>query len=298
MNQTILQSLAEGNILIADGATGTMLMQSGLPAGAPPELWNEERPEAVIQLHQAYLNAGSQIILTNTFGGSRIKLGKAGYANKTRQFNRAAAELAQKAADGSAYVAGDLGPTGEMMAPFGTLTYEFALEVFQEQAEALVAGGVDFLWIETMSDLEEARAAINAAHTVTDLPLFCSLSFSARGRTMMGVNARQAVDELWQLGLSAIGANCGKGLDIVAEVLPQFAEQLPGVPLIAKPNAGLPRLVDGQTIYDTPPDAFAARIDDFIGMGARIVGACCGSNPEYIAAIKSQIASAKNRTHS
>jgi 5-methyltetrahydrofolate--homocysteine methyltransferase len=270
-----------------------MLMAAGLPAGAPPEAWNVENPEQILHLHQAYLDAGSQIILTNTFGGSRIKLDKAGYGAQTHEFNRQAGILARQAAasrGGTAFIAGDLGPTGEMMAPFGPLTYEQALECYREEAAALAEGGVDFFWIETMSDLEEARAALTAVREAAPgLAVFCSLSFSGRGKTMMGLDARQAAEELWPLGLSAIGANCGKGLDIIEPVLNQFAESLPGVPLIAKPNAGLPRLVDGKTLYDTPPDIFAARIQEFTRMGARVVGACCGSNPEYIAAIRARL---------
>ena len=292
MGNSIIEALSTGETLVADGATGTMLMTAGLPAGAPPEAWNVENPEQILHLHQAYLDAGSQIILTNTFGGSRIKLDKAGYGAQIHEFNRQAGILARQAAanrshDGvTAFVAGDLGPTGEMTAPFGPLTFEKALDCFREQAAALAEGGVDFFWIETMSDLKETRAAVMAAREVApELAVFCSFSFTGRGKTMMGLDARQAAKELWPLGLSAIGANCGKGLDIIEPVLMQFAETLPGVPLIAKPNAGLPRLVDGQTLYDTPPDTFAARIQEFTQIGARVVGACCGSSPEYIAAI-------------
>jgi 5-methyltetrahydrofolate--homocysteine methyltransferase len=270
-----------------------MLMAAGLPAGAPPEAWNVENPEQILRLYQAYLEAGSQIILTNTFGGNRIKLEKTGYGAQTHDLNRQAGILARQAAanrGGTAFIAGDLGPTGEMMAPFGPLTYEAALDCFREQAAALAEGGVDFFWVETMSDLEEARAAITAAREVAPgLAVFCSFSFTGRGRTMMGLDVRTAAQELWPLGLSAIGANCGKGLDIIEPVLHQFTEALPGVPLIAKPNAGLPRVVEGQAVYDTPPDTFAARIQEFTRMGARVVGACCGSNPEYITAIRARL---------
>jgi 5-methyltetrahydrofolate--homocysteine methyltransferase len=289
MDTKLKDHLAQGKLLIADGATGTMMMAAGLPAGTAPELWNAERPDQVLVLYSAYLDAGSQIILTNTFGGSRLKLGKTGLAQRTRELNLAAARLARQAANGHAYVAGDIGPTGELMAPMGTLTDELALEVFSEQASALVEGGVDAIWVETMSDLAEARAAVTAARQVTDLPVFCSLSFGRKARTMMGVTPKQAALDLWPLGLSAIGANCGEGLEMISEVLTQMRQALPEATLIAKPNAGLPKLLDGKTVYDMEPAQFAKRMVEFIDLGAQIVGACCGSSPAYISALAERV---------
>ena len=277
--------LSKNNLLIADGATGSILMEAGLPPGMPPEIWNVEKPEKVMALHKAYLDAGSKVILTNTFGGSQIKLRKFGLGDRTREFNIAAVGLARQIAGGKAYIAGDVGPIGELMAPMGSLTYDHALESFSKQVEALVDGGVDLIWIETMSDLSEARAAVVAARQVTELPVFCSLSFGKKGRTMMGVSPKQAAQELWPLGLSAIGANCGEGLDMIPEVLLQLREVLPHAILITKPNAGLPRLVKGKTVYDMTPSEFATRMTEFIALGARVVGSCCGSNPYYIAAL-------------
>lgn len=289
MDLSLRETLAQGNLLIADGATGTMLMAAGLPAGAPPELWNAEQPDKILALHKAYLDAGSQIILTNTFGGSRIKLEKSGLSGRTQELNTKAAELARQAAGGRAYVAGDIGPTGELMAPMGVLTYELAVDAFAEQAAALAAGGVDAIWIETMTDLEEARAAVNAALQATQVPVFCSMSFGKKARTMMGVSGRQAAKTLWPLGLTAIGLNCGEGLDMVPEVLAQMREAAPGAPLIVKPNAGLPHLSGLETIYDLCAEDFAARMKEFIGMGAQIVGSCCGSTPEFIRALRHTI---------
>jgi 5-methyltetrahydrofolate--homocysteine methyltransferase len=286
MDATLRQILQSGKVLIADGATGTMLMAAGLPAGSAPELWNVERPEQIIALHQAYLQAGSQIILTNTFGGSRIKLDKFGLGERVRELNLAAARLAQQASQGKAFVAGDIGPTGELMQPMGPLTPEAAFQAFAEQAAALAEGGVDALWVETMTDLSEAKAAVAAALQAADLPVLCSLSFGRKARTMMGVSAKQAAQELWPLGLSAIGANCGEGLEMIPEVLRQMGETLPGAPLIVKPNAGLPRLVGGQTTYDLAPGDFAAQMKEFISLGARVIGSCCGSSPAYIAALR------------
>lgn len=175
------------------------------------------------------------------------------------------------------------------MSPIGSLTMETAYAAFSEQAAALVKAGVDAIWIETMADLNETQAAVKAARQESDLPVFCSLSFGRKARTMMGVSAKQAAEVLWPLGLSAIGANCGEGLEVVDLALEQIHAVFPEAPLIAKPNAGLPRLVDGRTVYDVDPAQFAQHIHHFIGRGARIVGACCGSNPEYITAICSAL---------
>lgn len=289
MEISLREYLAQGRALIADGATGTMLMAAGLPPGVAPELWNVEQPEKILALHRSYLEAGSQIILTNTFGGSRLKLAKYGVGERTRELNLAAARLAKQAAGDRAYVAGDMGPSGELMKPMGPLTYELALEAFAEQAAALAEGGVDALWVETMSDLAEARAAVSGARQASDLPVFCSLSFGKRGRTMMGVSAKQAVQELWPLGLTAIGANCGEGLEMIPDVLRQMRAAAPEAVLIAKPNAGLPRLSAGQTVYDVSPDDFSGHINQFIELGAQVVGSCCGSSPAYIQAIHTHI---------
>jgi 5-methyltetrahydrofolate--homocysteine methyltransferase len=290
--------LEQGNLLIADGATGTMLQSLGLPAGVAPELWNVERPDAVRALYQAYLDAGSGVILTNTFGGSRLKLERAGsLGERCAELNQAAARLAKESAGSGAYVAGDIGPTGELMEPYGLLSYADAVDVFAQQAQALVEGGVDLIWVETMSDLNEAKAAVEAANQVTDLPVFCSLSFGASGRTMMGVTPAQAVEALWPLGLMAIGANCGEGVDVIELVLPQMHAALqelagPGdYPLIAKPNAGLPRLVDGETVFDVGPSELAAYLPRFVEWGAQVIGACCGSSPEHIAALAAAVRS-------
>lgn len=285
MRMSLQEALNDGATLIADGATGTMLMAAGLPAGMPPELWNVEEPEKILALHHAYLESGSQIILTNTFGGSSIKLEKVKLGARARDLNLAGARLARQAAGDQAYVAGDMGPTGELLKPLGALTIEEVRETYLEQAEALADGGVDFIWIETMSDLDEARAAVEAAKAATRLPVFCSFSFGRKSRTMMGVSPKQAALELWHLGLSAIGANCGEGLEMIADVLSQIREAVPEAVLIAKPNAGLPQLIQGQTVYDVAPQAFSNRMKEFIDQGAQIVGSCCGSSPEYIAAL-------------
>jgi 5-methyltetrahydrofolate--homocysteine methyltransferase len=226
------------------------------------------------------------VILTNTFGGSRLKLDRSGSLGaRTVELNRAAAMLAREEAAGAAYVAGDIGPTGELLAPYGLLSSEEATEVFAQQALALAEGGADLIWIETMTDLNEAKAAIQGVRQVTDLPLFCSLSFGAGGRTMMGVSPAQAVKELWPMGLTAIGANCGEGIEPVASALVEMRTTVSEAVLIAKPNAGLPHLEQGNTVFDLGPNEMANHVPHLIERGAQVIGGCCGSTPKHIAAM-------------
>jgi 5-methyltetrahydrofolate--homocysteine methyltransferase len=289
MRDPILDQLASGRVLIADGATGTMLQAAGLPPGLPGEAWVMERPEVILDLHHAYLDAGSDLILTSTFGGTRARLRAAGLDAQGPEINRRAAELAREAAGEDRYVGGDIGPTGEMMAPLGRLTFESAVEMFAEQASALAAGGVDCIYVETMSDLNEARAAVQGARQVTSLPVFCTFSFDTRGRTSMGVSPLQAAQAVIALGAAAVGANCGHAPEEVLDLLPQIRAAAPGTILIAKPNAGIPRMVKRQVTYDATPERMAELARRFVELGAQIVGACCGSSPAHIAAIKQAV---------
>ena len=285
MRPPILDRLASGPVLIADGATGTMLQAAGLPTGLPGEAWVLERPEEIKRLHRAYLEAGSQMILTSTFGGTRARLKAAGLQAQVSEINRRAAELARQVAGDDVYVAGDLGPTGEMMEPLGRLTPETAVEMFAEQAGPLAAGGVDFIYVETMSDLQEALAAVRGAQQACDLPVFCTLSFDTHGRTSMGVAPAQAARALAALGVPALGANCGHAPEEVLDFLPQMHEAAPDAYLIAKPNAGIPHMVKRQVVYDADPARMAELSLRYVELGARIVGTCCGSSPAHIAAI-------------
>lgn len=289
--QTLRQRLSSGKVLIADGATGTMLQAAGLPEGTAPESWNLTHPEKILDLHRAYLEAGSQIILTNSFGGNRFRLAKKGLEDKVHEVNRAAAALAREAAGQMAFVVGSIGPSGELMKPLGILSYATAVEAFTEQAAALAEGGVDAILVETMSDLNEAKAAIEGARRATDLPILCTMSFDTKLHTMMGVSPRQAAKELWPLGLVAIGGNCGKTLDDMEEVLRQMGAAVPEATLMAKPNAGLPRLVDGQAVYDVTPQLMAEYALRYAELGARIIGGCCGSTPAHIKAIAAALSS-------
>jgi methionine synthase I (cobalamin-dependent) len=285
MRVPILERLASGDVLIADGATGTMLQAAGLPTGMPGEAWVLERPEEIMRLHRAYLKVGSQLILTSTFGATRARLKAAGLETQVADINRRAAELAREVAGDDVYVGGDIGPSGEMMPPLGKLTYEVAVQIFAEQAEALAAGGVDCLHIETMSSLSEAKAAVEGARQVSDLPIFCTFSFDTHGRTGMGISPAQAAEAMAGLGVKAIGANCGHAPEEVLGFLPQMRQAAPGAHLIAKPNAGIPRMVKRQAVYDAGPERMAQLALRYVELGASIVGACCGSSPEHIAAM-------------
>lgn len=284
------QALAEKKILIADGATGTMLQRAGLPIGAAPERWVLENPAAVQELHQKYLEAGADLILTTTFGGTRIRLARENLGDQVSEINRRAAKLARAAAGEKALVAGDMGPTGQLLAPYGTLTAEEAEAAFAEQAQALVEGGVDLILIETMGSLEEIKAALAAVRKVTEVPVLASMSFDTRGRTMMGVKPETAALELATLA-DGIGANCGRTLTETLDAVQKMHAAAPQALLLAKPNAGLPHIEGGQAVYDVAPEVMGEYALKFIDSGVRIIGGCCGSTPEHIRAIATAIRS-------
>lgn len=281
-----LSRLKSGPVIVADGAMGTMLQAAGLPAGTSPEAWLLDNPDAVMGVHRAYVEAGAELILTCTFGGNGIRLKRSGLAERVAEVNHRAVEIARRAAAGQAYVAGDIGPLGELLAPLGKLTYEEAVAIFAEQAQALVEAGVDVLYIETMADLNEARAAVEGARRADEsIPVTVTLSFDTRGRTNMGVRPEQAAETLLALGVAAVGANCGHSLEMTLEALEKMHACAPQAALIAKPNAGLPRMVGRQEVYDATPEAMADYALKYVAAGARIVGGCCGSTPEHIRAI-------------
>ncbi|MBN1955975.1 MAG: homocysteine S-methyltransferase family protein [Anaerolineae bacterium] len=286
MADSFRSRLRDGPPIVADGAMGTFLQAAGLPAGTPGEAWVLERPQAVADVHRSYVEAGAGLILTCTFGGTRARLQRAGLADQVDEINRQAASVAREAAAGRAYVAGDIGPLGELLAPLGRRTYEEAVDLFAEQAAALAAGAVDLLYVETMSSLDEARAAVEGARRAApDLPLTVTLSFDRKGRTNMGVRPEQAAQALAELEVTAMGANCGHSLEMTTEALQKMRQTAPEAILIAKPNAGLPRVVGDETIYDATPEMMAQYARRFVDMGAQIVGGCCGSTPAHIAAI-------------
>jgi 5-methyltetrahydrofolate--homocysteine methyltransferase len=278
-----LDRLATGETILADGAMGTMLQAAGLEKGHAPEEMNLTHADTVLAVHRGYVDAGSELILTNTFGANRFRLDKYGLADRVYEISRQAGEIARES--GAVFVAGSIGPTGEFFAPVGNLNAEEAREAFAEQARGLADGGVDVLVIETMSDLKEVETAIQGARESTDLPILCTMTFQHKLHTVMGVTARQAAENLSGWGVAAMGANCGTGPEEVEKVLEQMKQISPQAVLMAKPNAGVPRLVQGRTEYDATPQLMAQYAQRFADLGVRIVGACCGSTPEHIAAM-------------
>lgn len=287
--------LATPGPILADGAMGTMLFAAGLASGEPPERWNLERPDVIRGVHRAYRQAGARVLLTNTFGGNRFRLALHGLESRVAELNLAGARLAVEVAreGGGALVAGDVGPSGGILAPLGDLAREEAVAGFAEQAAALAAGGVDLFWVETMSALEEVAAALEGLRRAAPgLPVVVTLSFDTHGHTMMGVGPAEAAKELVALGAAAVGGNCGLG---PAELLPAIAAMHAAVPdavLVAKPNAGLPELEDGRAVYRGSPGEMAGYARRFAAAGARIVGGCCGSTPAHLRAMAEALAAA------
>lgn len=285
----IYEWLDAGHTLTGDGAMGTMLQEAGLTDGGAPELWNVDHPSVVENILGEYAKAGSQLLTTNTFGGSRPRLQMHGLEDRVHEINKAAAELAKRVASqfDNVFVVGDIGPSGELLEPMGILTVADAKEIFAEQIKGLVDGGVDAILIETMSDLEEVRAAVDAAHEVAPgLPVIATLSFDTNLRTMMGVKPAQAVTAIAEMGVRLIGANCGRGTDEMRVIAAELAESKPdGVHIFLQSNAGLPQLIDGEFVYIGEPSEMADFAREMRALGINALGACCGSTPAHIAAI-------------
>jgi len=295
MSNLLQDLLAERDYLVADGATGTNLMTMGLPPGQAPDLWNLDQPKNVARLHESFLDVGADIILTNTFGSNRCRLGMEKAEGRTEEINEAGAAIARQArqyADRPVVVAGSMGPTGEIMEPLGPLTPERAGQVFGEQAEALARGGVDVLWIETIYDFEELRAAVAAA-AATGLPVTSTMTFDTNGRTMMGNSPEDAASFIQTLPtpLVAYGANCGVGpATLVDGILGLRRGAEDEDVIIAKGNCGVPEMVDGEVVFRGDEGIMSAYARLARDAGARIIGGCCGTSPHHLAAIVESLA--------
>jgi 5-methyltetrahydrofolate--homocysteine methyltransferase len=280
--------LAQKPALLADGATGTNYFQMGLESGDPPEMWNVEHPDRVAQLHQAFVDAGADIILTNTFGGNRHRLKLHDLQGRVVELNKRAAEIAGEVARKAGrpvVVAGSVGPTGELFEPLGKLTHDDAVASFKEQIEGLKAGGADVAWIETMSAPEEMQAAMQAARAA-GLPYTYTASFDTAGRTMMGLPPAALTEVADGLAPVAMGANCGVGAsDLLVSVLAMTAAD-PDAIVIAKANCGIPQVRGSEVVYTGTPELMADYVHLALDAGARIVGGCCGTSPVHLAAMR------------
>jgi 5-methyltetrahydrofolate--homocysteine methyltransferase len=289
----LIDFLTRYPVVLGDGAMGTMLQKAGLTTGGSPEEWNVSHPEALRTIYQGYVDAGSQVITTNSFGGNRFRLALHNYEDRVCDFNRAAAALAREVADGAGQevlVAGSVGPTGEILFPLGLRTVEEAREAFAEQAAGLHEGGVDFFLVETMSALEEVQAAVEGIRSASDRPVAVTMTFDTRLHTMMGVSPVQALKTLYGMGVHVLGANCGNGPAETQMVIAQMAAVKPDdVYLIAQSNAGLPKWAQKQITYDGTPEVMAAYAEQMQALGVKYIGACCGSTPEHIAAMRSAL---------
>lgn len=288
-----LTDLLAGRPAIADGGYGWLLQERGLPPGEVAERWNLENPEAVGQLHEEYAKAGAVILTTNSFGGSRPRLAMSGLDEQVHEVNHAAAAIARRVADEhGVLVGGCVGPTGELLEPLGTLDLASARTFFEEQIRGLVDGGADLILIETMSDLAEATAAIEAARSAAPgLPIMATMSFDTNLRTMMGVAPAAAVRGLADAGADAVGANCGRGPDEMTQIATQLvaARGDLDVLLVAQGNAGLPQLEGGDFVYTVGPDEFATHATQLRDLGVDVIGGCCGSSPTHLAAVRAAL---------
>lgn len=286
----IIDRLKAGEILVCDGAMGTSLQALGLEPGQAPEELNISKPDLIRKVHKGFVGAGCDMVIANTFGANPLKLKKANLEKNFERINKKAVELARDAAAGSAYILGDIGPTGEFLKPLGIYDYEEFYSAFLKQADVLRRSGIDAFIIETMTDLGELKSAVNACKAVCNLPVIANMTFlkTDKGyRTMMGVTIEQAVDEMIGSNCEVIGANCGCGSRQMIEIMSQFGgcvdkKAVKDIFLISQPNAGVPKLVNGRTIFDETPSDFAKAIPEFVRSGVNIIGGCCGTTPEHI----------------
>jgi 5-methyltetrahydrofolate--homocysteine methyltransferase len=287
---SFMQLLEERPVLLADGATGTNYQDMGIAPGVAPEEWVFDEPANVVELHRRFVEAGSDLVLTCSFGATSLRLADGPLAGRGVELNRRAAELAREAVGDDVLVAGSIGPTGHLTDPLGPLTHELAVATFAEQARALADGGVDVLVVETFFSLDEGLWAVEAVQSVSDLPLVVSYSFDQGTRTMMGLRPAEVVEAFAPLGVAAVGANCGKSLADTDLIVDELLGAAGDLPLWVKPNAGVPRIVGDAVVYDADPATHAEHLAAYAAKGARIIGGCCGSTPAHVAAIAAALA--------
>lgn len=296
--RTISEKISAGNILVSDGAWGTFLQQKGLKVGECPEEWNLTHPEDVFEIAKSYINAGSNMIETNSFGGNQFKLSGYGLEDKVYEINKAAAQISRRAAGTEQHVLGSVGPTGKMII-MGDVTYEELYDAFKLQAIALADGGADALVVETMSDLEEARAAVTACSENTGCEVICTMTFEKSGEnefhTMMGVSPSEMVSEMINAGASVIGTNCGNGIENMIDIVKQIRSVEAHIPILVHANAGAPVYKDGETIFPESPEEMNRYVGALIEAGANAIGGCCGTTPEHIQKIAETVKAVSNK---
>ena len=289
-----LKQLVEAKgYVVLDGAMGTQLFAAGLTSGDPPERWNVEFPVRIQTIHRDYVAAGSDVVLTNSFGGTGYRLKLHGLQDRVEELSAAAAANARVAADEvdrTVLVAGSMGPTGELIDPLGDLSAEDAATAFAEQARGLAAGGADLLWLETLSDLAEVEAAVRGARSASDLPIVVTMSYDTAGRTMMGVSGAEAVERLAPYDLAAIGANCGNNIPDTEAAVTEIVGLSGGVLVVSKANAGIPEWHGAELHYNGTPEVLAAHAHRVHEAGVTVIGGCCGSTPDHIAMVAKVLA--------
>ena len=290
----LIQKIAKGKVLVSDGAWGTFLQKKGLTPGECPEVWNITRPDDVLDIAQSYIDAGADMIETNSFGGNLYKLKNYGLEHLVFKLNKAAAEISRKAAGTDHLVLGSVGPTGKLLL-MEEVTEDELYNAFKEQSEALEAGGADAIVIETMTDLEEARIAVKAAKENTACEVICTMTFdkilSGEFRTMMGISPKEMTEVLVEAGASVIGANCGNGIADMIGIVKEIRQVNTSIPILIHANAGLPHYCDGETTFPESPTDMASRVKEIIAAGATIIGGCCGTTPDHIFEVRQVVRS-------
>ncbi len=293
MSKITLKEKIKKGVFLLDGAMGTQLMAAGIEAGKCNEYLNVESPKVILDIHRAYIEAGSDAILTNTFGANRYALSRHGLGDMVEKINITGGQIARLAAGKDKYVLGDIGPSGDFLEPLGNLKQDELKDAFAQQAKALAAGGVDGFIIETMTALDEIVIAIGAIKSVSKLPIFASMSFDEAGgdfRTMMGVDVKTAVTKMTALEVDAVGFNCGKvSLEEYVKLAGRFASVSGDVIILAEPNAGKPELIDERVVYNVSPEEFASAAEKIHKAGVNIIGGCCGTGPEHIKAMAKKL---------